>query len=367
MVENPSGRHSMNVLACVSVALLVFAQCIGKVYPISSYGAVETIEPLVYLFRTVLLTIAYMGAPIGFILLGARLLSKDYESPEDLLAFYKKPFLKVLAAVEAWIVITAIVNFFYESGNEFQTSELLRQMTFISRPLNMPQSWVLYAILILFIAAPFIAVIVKRFTFRALSLPFFFALVTSMLIPFLGQVGLVYAGNAETYSVALPLSASGGYLCVYLVLGYYIDHKKELRDFPAFLLIVMFLISFVPNILLQTQALSREAFFPLWYTSPLLLISVMAAYELIRRAAERPAREGVQRAFSTLASLSAGVLLTNHLILTPLNSALSKLSLRYPLRLAILFILTLAASYALSFLIGKLGKAGKALLLIERL
>jgi len=362
MQEPRSVNHSRNVLAFTAIALIVLAHCVARVYPFGDDISIIGVDPFVFLFRTLLLAFAYMGVPFGLFLLGSRLLKDDYTNSEDVLSYYKRPFLKTLIAVEIWIILNGTFNAVFYWGAPHTLGEMSRQILFLDRPENMPQAWILYARLILMLAVPFLSMAVKRFTFRALLLPFFFALLTSMVLPYVSQFGLIFAGSENALSTVLPLSASGGYLAIYFVAGYYIDHKRELRDFPVFLLSLIFLLGFVPNVLTQTQAVSRGRLFQLHVSSPLLFLSSVAAFELIGRCASRPVME---RAFASLSRVYLGVLFCHSIFLALFSALLQKTQLIYPVRLAILFPATLVSGYILAFLIEKLGRVGKVLLAAE--
>ena len=73
--------------------------------------------------------------------------------------------------------------------------------------------------------------------------------------------------------------------------------------------------------------------------------------------------ERITMAFSNIARNSAGVLLIHSIVMTFLYKYIAKLVAQNYIRIIVLFAATLAISYALSYLIGKLGKAGKAITL----
>lgn len=145
---------------------------------------------------------------------GALLLKKQIETDEDVFKFYKRNLVPLIIVNLIW---TIIYNIFFICTNqkEYVTVENILKELLMMKQVPTPNMWYFPMIIGMYIGIPFVAKIVKTFSFKTLSISiiisFLSFFVLSTINVYLDIFGINY--NLETL---LDLQFLGGTYGTYL-------------------------------------------------------------------------------------------------------------------------------------------------------
>lgn len=81
--------------------------------------------------------------------------------------------------------------------------------------------WYLPMIIGIYMALPFVATVIRRFSQSCFYLPLGILFVTQFVLPFISSVSVVFGYSPISGNTALDISFLGGTYGVYVVLGFY--------------------------------------------------------------------------------------------------------------------------------------------------
>ena len=227
-----------------------------------------------------------IGVPIFLMLTGALILSKKFETKEDVRRFYIHNWLRLVIAVEIWLAI--YFWFIYYYNPEPILRDLLPEelhFKFISTLLFIDQTseglmWYMNMIIPLYTLLPVFAVFVNKGYLKYLWGPVAFTLfVTVVVYDYTRYLSLTYPEDIFTTHLYAPLT----YFSVYVIGGYAIS-KGKLSDFPWIVVLAV-------NVALFYVAVKYQLFFYespsnalVSYDSVPLMLCAFTTFELFRRA-----------------------------------------------------------------------------------
>lgn len=137
----------------------------------SGYSNIEwtTLSGISKIFKIVVFTIGRMGVPLFVLSSGVLLLNKKFENDKDVINFYKKNIIPLLIVTEIWNIIYYIFINIYNS-QMFNIKEFIEILLFL-RNSNSPNMWYMPMILGIYIAIPFLSVIVHKFSLKVVKIP----------------------------------------------------------------------------------------------------------------------------------------------------------------------------------------------------
>lgn len=235
----------------------------------------------------ILFTIGRLGVPIFLMLSGALLLNKKFETKKDIINFYKRNLIPLIVTVEIWNVLYYIFLVFFENV-KFCFSDLLKFLLFIKQ-IDLPNMWYMPMIIGIYIAIPFISIILKRFSFKELLIPVCIILFYRFLLPTLNPI--LISLNLERLGSVIDLNFLGSSYGLYIILGYYIYNFKLLRKMSFRKILGIIVLNFVLAILFQIfcsigyfkyNVGTRN--YRIWYDSIFILLCSVPIFELFLRA-----------------------------------------------------------------------------------
>lgn len=295
----------------LAVFCVVLCHCVDSNYYWVIFGLTDPPSLQSWLFQTAAFLLGRMGVPLFLMLSGRLLLSKSREPAK----FYRHSLLPLLATCEIWIVI-----YYFFSLRLNQTSFDLGEFIdwiLLFKNTTFNHTWYLYTILGIYLAVPFLAVVVKTFSLRQMALPLIVVFFANFIFPiyniFAGEIN----SSLHDVSTMLDLSFLGGTYGFYLIFGYYVGNGASfINKIKSRFLAAVFAISFLSCIALEYYLYSNSYFHSdalLWYQSPFILVCSLCIFELIRRLKFQ------HRACTFLAKISFGIYLLHNLFLTSFN------------------------------------------------
>jgi len=300
------------------------------------------------LLRMTLMGLGRLGVPLFLCLTGALILSKKFETADDLKYFYRHNVFRLFLLIEVW---NLIYNFILAGTRDnFDPLSFLRCFFFLEIP-DMPNMWYMPMILGLYLGLPFVAMAVQRFSARDLALPFGAVLFACSIIPTLNAF-LGFHGSYKL-DVLADLSLLGGLYTLYIVAGYYIA-KGSLKNLGTGTVWILALGGFVFAYLTQTYTLEREyEWFFLWYNNLGVVLCGLSLFELFRRSPTRTVPAGLEKSSYNLSRWSLGLYFLHILFVKFLTPLLAATSIRRIFLWLILWVAATAGSVLITALLQK--------------
>ena len=334
---------SIDYLRALAILCVILTHSVDGLY---SFSLEMVSEYTIYrkLFIFMLLTIGRIGVPLFFFISGYLLLDRVYDH-ERAKIFYRRNLLGLIMTVEIWIVIYNIFNAIYYDA-AFSLGELWRNMLFL-KATNMSHMWYMPVIIGIYLFIPLIANMLHSIDIQMLTLPFSIAWLCIFVVPELDLI--VQWGEHQLIAAQPDMSFSGGCYGIYLIVGYLV--KKGVFDRLSPVVLTLSGIScFVATVLIQLLSYHHGIGYNVWYNNATLFITALSMFLLGLKLLQNGLGP-VDRAVTSLAKCSFGIYLIHNpivmclrrLIVTPYNS----------IKTIVLFILTLAISWAVVWVIGR--------------
>ena len=267
----------LDIARTIAIILVVLCHATETIYRIdTSDWTMLSIQSRI--IRTVYFTLGRLGVPLFLFISGRLLLSKKIESSSDCFKFYKKNLLPLVIAVEIWTILYYVFSMLFYN-NAFDFGELLKDMLFLKKS-DMPNMWYMPMIIGIYLAVPFLAIIVKKIDFKVLLIPIIISIISFILVPNINEISKTFFN--EQYSSVLDLSFLGGIYGLYFVLGYYIGNDK-FKKLNTLVLITICIIVFALTCYYQFWRYNIGKSYKVWYDFIGLFIVSNCLFELLSR------------------------------------------------------------------------------------
>lgn len=230
------------------------------------------------LFKIISFTLARLGVPLFLFISGYLLLKKDINNGEECRKFYKSNLIPLLITVEIWNILynilIPIIN-----NSKFNIKELVLNLLFLKQ-VTLPNMWYMPMIIGMYIAIPFLAMIVKKVDLKTLKIPMIVVFIASFILPNISNITeILFDGKCN---LILDLSFLGGGYGLYILLGYYIGNNKFKNIKTRYIVILGFL-SFALTCFYQIWIYNKGTVYNVWYNFSGLLISAACIFEILSR------------------------------------------------------------------------------------
>lgn len=270
------------------------------------------------LLKSVATVFSHLGVPLFLMISGALLLHKRMETADDVKRFYRHNLLELFITAEIWYFIMYWFVFFdgissgyWEAGLADTLLGCVKTMLFLDQ-ITMSSMWYMPMILCLYTTIPFAAMLVKKLSLKALSLPLLLAFLYGMCLPALNS--LLVLRDIPPMDTAVHLFNLCSIYYLYVFVGYFISQGglQRLRTGEVAVLTVL-LFALICGY--QLYAYSDWVDYLVDYDFPLLLLCAMGLLELLRRGAEH--LRGLRPVVTYLAKISFGIYFV-HILITVL-------------------------------------------------
>ena len=270
--------HWMDTARALAILLVVLNHAVEYAWPVNAVSFPQMAGAAAFA-RFSVFTLGRLGIPLFLFLSGALNLRRDIGDDGGVLRFYRRKLLPLLLCCELWIVV---YNLFacLRAGTAFSLKPVLKKMLFLEQS-DLQHMWYMAMLLGVYLAAPFLAALVKRFSLRSLCVPLLVVFCASFLLPLVNLTRAALGGGA--LATVLDLSFLGAHYGLYFLLGYFLGEKALLRRAPAWLLAAGAALSFGLTVGFQLWCWGRGYAYSVWYSFPGLLACAVCLFALLRR------------------------------------------------------------------------------------
>lgn len=300
------------------------------------------------IFSKMMFTIGRLGVPLFLFISGYLLLSKIIETDEDCIKFYRHNLLSLVMKVEIWIILYTIFSTIILK-TKISFIALIKNILFLEN-INMMHMWYMPTIIGLYLAIPFIASIIDKFSIKILVIPITIQIISIFIFSDLNILFSVF-GLENRINTVLDLSFLGGGYGVYLILGYIIK-EKSLRDIPIYIISLISLIFYCFTVMLQFICYNKNFTYNVWYNSFPLLISSFFLFELINRIKKCPMF--INKIARILSKFSLAIFFLHVPILLIIIKFEMFTRFLRPISTIVLFLITISMSLIIGYFIDKL-------------
>ena len=276
MIDNKRIRW-MDFARTFAIISVILCHSVESVYSMNMEEW-NVLSSLSKIFNIVSHTAGRLGVPIFIFLSGALLLSKDIDRNEDVIKFYKHNLLPLFLAVEIWNIIYDIFLYTFKL-EEIKFTTVINNLLFFEQ-VKMSHMWYMPMILGIYLAVPFVAYIIKKFSGRVLAFPIIIVFVASIIVP---NTNIVFTMlNKPIHNIILDLSYCGGVYGVYLILGYYVN-KNILKNISTLKIILGALAFYVFTVVFQIYINNNGLNYHVWYDFLGLFLTTLFIFEIFHR------------------------------------------------------------------------------------
>lgn len=335
--------QSFDIARTFAILCVVLCHSVETAYANIKYASLSSFSQI---FRIVFFSIGRLGVPIFLFLTGALVLKKQIETDEDIIKFYKKNLLPLLITVEIWNIIYNLFNWI--RGEEFSFEVLFKNILFFEQ-VDMNNMWYMLMILGIYVAIPFISIIVKKVSFKTIIIPMFLVFVASSLLPSINVILEMF--NIEQYKIVLDLNFLGGVYGLYILCGYYINNNS-LKKYNNIFLISMFLLFFSITCIIQYWSYLKDINYNVWYDFVTLFVCSIFLFEIFNRV--KNVKKNIFISVTEyLSKISLAIFFVHKIVLSFLIEGLSRFNLINPVECIILFIASFVLSVLIIYIISK--------------
>lgn len=355
---------SFDLARALAIACVVLCHATETIYRlnINGYNSVSTTSKIT---MVVVFVVGRLGVPIFLFLTGALILRKNIESDEDIVKFYKKNLIPLLAANTIWVLIYNV--FFLLNGQADKvTIEAVLKELFLMKTVPVTNMWYFPMIIGMYLGLPFVAKIVKSFSLKSiliLASAIFFA---SFIIPFINILFKIFNINFSIEFVP-GLQFLGGAYGLYILLGYYLTNLNRFKRIKILNLIFIALISFIATCAIQVVSFGEASHYSytIWYNLPLLFICAACIFLIVTRFEYKKLNKNIVKVVTFISKASLAIFFMHVITQTILKPYIVGLSISMPLKLILLFASNFIICTTISYILSRLKYISKWVLRIK--
>ena len=310
-------------------------------------------------FKIFTFTLGRIGVPIFLCISGSLLLRKNIEKEEGVIKFYKKNLLPLFIITELWIIIYYVFLCVW-NGTSFNFKVLLETLFFM-RHSQVPNMWYMPMILGMYLAIPFLSIIVKRFSLRVMCIPMIVAGIYTILFPSI----FVFTQDAIMNSRVLDISFLGGVYGLYILLGYYISRSDKIKEIPKFILWAIVGLCYVITVVNQIYLCNSNIDYNLWYNFLPLFVLGIAVFSLFKRMENISLKERWKKILYTISNWSLAIFFIHAIVIYLIRDFINAFQVMNPVKVILLFITVVLISIIATKIMKTIPIFRKYLLLIK--
>lgn len=341
------------VLAILSVVLCHSVE--------SVYFTIEwsTLSLSSQVFKIVAYTIGRVGVPIFLFISGALLLRKNIENGEEIKKFYKKNLIPLLITTEIWNVIYYCFLCVYK-GNVFNFKIFIETLLFMKSS-EAPNMWYMPVILGIYVAIPFISIIVKKFNLKSMLVPIILVFICSVLLPTIS----IIAQDKTLGSTVLNISFLGGVYGLYVILGYYISSSDFIKKIPKYVICLITIVMLIITVLIQIYLWNMKIKYNIWYNFlPLFILSTIV-FIFFKKNENLRINEKIYKIIYTISNQSLAIFFVHIIMRYLLKGFINSINIINPLKVILTFIILLLTSLIVVNILKKIKVIKKYVFLIK--
>ena len=225
--------------------------------------------------------------------------------------------------------------------------------------------WYFPMIIGIYIAIPFVAKIVKTFSFKSLSVIMIINFITCFLLPTFNSFFKIFEIN-ENFRTILDLKFLGGVYGLYIILGYFITNNFKLKMKSVYIVLIL-IFNFSITLIMQLISFSNisKCMYCVWYDNVFLLITTVCLFILFCRINDSKINDKLKKYFYFISKISLSLFFIHYIVQSLLRIYVIKMQIIMPIKVILLFILVSLVSIGITFLLSKIKFVAKYILLIK--
>lgn len=341
----------LDIVRTIAILNVVLCHCVERMYDMYNYDYIRTFSLLSRVCMMTLFTISRLGVPLFLFLSGALLLKKTIEDDTSAIKFYKNNLLPLAIANALWNLIYTIYNHFMW-GTSINVLEIIKEMLLL-RATAIDQLWYIPMIMSLYIGVPIIAHIVKKFSFKIVSIIMVAIFVYRFIAPGLNNVFHVF-GIEQSFSTGINIAFLGETYGLYMLIGFYIyNGQKEKRHNLIYTLITV--VNCVLMVMLQLYSLRSGSnyIYYVWNDFPLLIITAASVFLLLNNINESKIPKFIAKISVFISKMSFGIYVVHMAILVWIEKIAIYINLSHLIKTLLCLGITFILSTLVVFIISR--------------
>ena len=337
---------SLDVIRALAIVFVVVNHSIEFIFPFG-YNNRESFCTMPYTYQSfqfIMFTLGRLGVPLFFMLTGFLLLSRNYDSKEKIVRFYKKNFIVLLAVWYFWIVLYNLF-FLVMEQKPIVFRDIMSELL-LYKKVPLMHTWYMKEIIMIYAILPLLSIAIKSFGHIRMII---------IVIFLISLINKFYIGSWKVDFLSNRLIYTS-----YVLIGYYFTTKstKVYKKLNLSIIIIGFMILVIWQIHLYHIGKPQNV----WYTNPILFIISALLFPVLKGYDWKAKTKGV---IELVSRFSFGVYL--------LHVPIMKLLLHYFPLLHEISIVNVLALFLLSFsiciatisIITKIPKVGKMIFYVK--
>jgi len=343
----------------IAIFCVVLCHCVEQVYynDMNSY-----IDFPVYskIFSAVCFVIGRCGVPFFLFTTGILIINKRIDTWNDYKKFLKNNFLKILFASEIWIIIYSI--FLSIIGiQKFDFIYMLKCMFFI-KTIPLMNVWYMPMIIGVYLVLPIISKAIRDFdSDKVLIIVGILSIFVNMLVP---TINVIFTGlQMKTIWVYINVAFLGGFVGIYIMSGY-LQNKGALSALSNLILIAISVISFIICVLIQLFVCEKNIGY-IAYECIFLYVLTICLFEIFKRIKFAKIHIEIRDRIKNISKYSLAIYFIHIIFVMLLGKYIILLEISGVMKITLLYIFTIIASFVLAWGISKIDFAKKMILHIN--
>lgn len=322
------------------------------------YSEAVRISVSSWFFQNSIHIIGRLGVPIFLMISGGMILKNTIEDP---LVFYKNKLVPLVTATTSWILIYNVFNLFYFK-QQISTVSIMREIL-TGTIISTNQLWYMSVTIGLYIAAPFISIMVNKLSMRSLII---FVLIGSIYFLLLPMIN-IYTINTQRFLNIFPIysaidmSFMGGTYGLYFIIGYMLINRNMLIKVSNKVILCVFILTFLVVSLMQYELYNLQIAYGdgyLWYSSIFIAVLAVCIFEGIKRLSFKIPKK-ISMSIIKISQYSFGIYLVHSIYVTILKDYFKEIKWMLPIKEIVMFSIVFICSYITISIIKEIPKINK--------
>ena len=302
-----------------------------------------------------------VGVPLFLMITGALILSKKFETGEDITKFYKHNLIPLIVTVEIWNIIYYFFSMFLHQTN-FDLNSLIYILLFMKNS-TFPHMWYMPMIIGIYLFLPLVSMAMQKLSLKSIKIPLIVVILASFILPNLQCFLQFFRYDALYIHSILDLSFGGGVYGVYIILGYYIFREKVYEKISLKWLILGCIVCFAGSCIFQIIGYIHNSNDIVYYNFIGILLFGICIFTMILKLKDC-AYVKIKNLITYLSRISLGLYFVHRPILFIFEKFVS-LPFSNIVTVLIYYIFSILLSIAIIFVISKVKFLSEKLLLIK--
>jgi surface polysaccharide O-acyltransferase-like enzyme len=302
MNKTQNRNPSLDFIRSLAILMVCWVHSVNRIYSFTLKG-MNSLSSASFVFGNVAHAFGQMGVPLFLMLSGYLLLSREYNSFEDVKAFLKKKLLPLLICYEIWVALYELFAVFVVKLKPFSLGQWVRHSLMLEEFKYLRHMWYIPAIIGIYLFIPLLSIVLHKLPAKAFVLPLLAGYFYFFLVPTL-NIFLAPTGHTQLSS-RINIAYMGAHNGMYVLFGYFFKTCLEprlIRSDRKKILAVLFAVCSVVTAVLTGAVLCwsyrHNAAITVQYSNALLPIFGVSLFSAVTLMGDRIPFAGLWRSVS---------------------------------------------------------------------